>query len=423
MTKKIVNTDNCPRSPTPQSQAVVTDHFIFLSGMLATDYRSGIAPEARVDPALALCGPPAMIRQTDYMLRSMGPVLEAAGAGFENLIRIEQWQKGREPAPWYPVARRAVMDPLHPTSTRIVARELEVPEALIVCDAIAVNPASGWTKESHDLDAVPKSITGYPAAQSYGPFVFLSGMVPTDFKTGIAPAAKDDPTFWVDSPIRLQTQYILDTKEALYEAMGMSLSDVVQVAVYLTDMQDLPALEWVWRRYFPENPPARVVFPCENLSVEGARIEISSIAVRSDGQMPRENIVLDSIPAPLFHEPHAVRVGPYVFISGQMAVDAHGLVAAARVNPALPWYETPVKREVECILGNLDAICRAAGGSLGDVVRSQSAFLDFADLHPAFEVWGAAFGDAPPTSMSAAVTGPMPVPGCRTVWSPLAYIP
>ena len=75
------------------------------------------------------------------------------------------------------------------------------------------------------------------------------------------------------------------------------------------------------------------------------------------------------------------------------------------------------------MLGNLEAICHAAGGSLGDVVRSQTAFLDLGDLHAAFEVWGEAFPTDPPTNMSAQLTGPMPVPGCRTLWSALACIP
>ena len=419
--KRAVSSPLCPDSPKPQSQAVVTEHFVFLSGMMATDYENGVAPEAAMGPVLD--APPAMIRQTEYMLRGMGHVLESAGAGFEHLIRIEQWQLGKEPAPWYPVARRAVMDPQHPTSTRVVAGELEVPGALIACDGIAVNPQSPWTKETHDLDVVPKSITGYPAAQSCGPFVFVPGMVPTDFATGLAPEARADPNFWIHSPIRMQAEHVLETKKKLYAALGLSLADVVHAAVYLTHMDDLPALDWVWQRYFPENPPARVVFPCDGIAVRGARIEISTIALRAGGDMPRRDIVAHTIAPPLFHEPHAVQAGPYLFISGQMAADRNGVVPGARANPNLPWYDSPVKREVEHVLGNIDGICAAAGGSLGDVVRSQTAFLDLGDLYPAFEVWGGAFPSEPPTNMSAQVSGPMPVAGCRTLWSALACIP
>ena len=54
--KRTIHTDKTPQSPKAQSQAIVTDHFIFVSGHLATDYETGIAPEAAVDPALAYCG-------------------------------------------------------------------------------------------------------------------------------------------------------------------------------------------------------------------------------------------------------------------------------------------------------------------------------------------------------------------------------
>ena len=97
--KRVIRTDKVPQSPKPQSQAISTDHFIFLSGHLATDYESGIAPEAAVDPNLSYCGSPPMVRQTGYMLRNMGAVLEAAGAGFENLIRIEQFMVGKDQSP------------------------------------------------------------------------------------------------------------------------------------------------------------------------------------------------------------------------------------------------------------------------------------------------------------------------------------
>ena len=421
--KRVIRTDKVPQSPKPQSQVISTDHFIFLSGHLATDYESGIAPEVAVDPNLPYCGSPPMVRQTGYMLRNMGAVLEAAGAGFENLIRIEQFMVGKDQSPWYPIARRAVMDPQHPTSTRVCAKGLEVPDAIIVCDGIAINPDSGWKKETHDIDFIPKSITGYPAAQSYGPFVFVPGMVPTDFKTGIAPEAKSDSNFWIHSPIKQQAEFILGSKAKLYGELGLSLQDVVQASVYLTHMEDLPGLDYVWRQFFPENPPARTVFPCDGLSVLGAQIEVSTFALRPGGGLPRRNIVAKSIPAPLFHEPHAVKAGPYLFISGQLAADGGGLVEEAWRNPKIPWYTSPIKSEVKNILKNVEAICEEAGGSLSDVVRSQSVFLDMKDLHPAFEVWGEAFPADPPTNMSAEVSGPMPVPGCRSIWSLAAYIP
>ncbi|MEE9256517.1 MAG: RidA family protein [bacterium] len=421
--KRIIVPEGCPPSGKAQSEAIETEHFVFFSGQMPTDYASGLAPEAAVSPDLPLCGPPAMVRQTHYMLRRMGKVLKSAGVDFEDLVRIEQFITGRGEAPWYSSARREFMAKAHPTSTRVCAKSLEVPGALIACDGFALKPGGEWTKETHDMDIVPKALTGYPAAQSAGPFVLTPGMIATDYETGIHPDARVDPTFWHQSAIKRQTEYILDTQKRVFTNLGLSLADVVQSTVYLSHMEDLPAFDFVWQSYFPENPPARVIFPCDELAIVGSRIEISSIALRPDGGLERRTIVSDSAPKPLFHEPHAVKTGPYLWLSTQMAADGDGLAREARVNPGLPWYGSPIKSQTRYLLKNVDAICRAAGGSLADVVRSQTLFLDMADLHGAFEVWGDSFPGGPPVNMSAEVSGPMPVPGCRILASLVAYIP
>lgn len=421
--KRAVEAPDCPRPPIARSQAIETEHFVYFSGLLPTDYESGISPEAAVDPGLPFCAPPAMMRQSHCILQRMQKILKGAGVGFEDLIRIEQFITGRDQAPWYSSARQSYMAQAHPTSTRVVAKALEVPEALIVCDGFALKPSSGWKKETYDLDIVPKSLTGYPAAQSAGPFVLMPGMLATDYRTGIAPEARVDPTFWHQSAIKRQTEYILKVKEKVLGELGLSLKDIVQASVYLPHMEDLPAVDYVWRSFFPENPPARVVMPCDELAIVGSRIEISSIALRPGTGIERRTVTSDSVPKPLFHEPHGVKTGPYLWLSTQLAAEQNGVAPEASVNPKLPWYTSPIKLQTQYILKSVDAICRAAGGSVSDVVRSQMLFLDMGDLYGAFEVWEKAFPTDPPVNTSAEVSGPFPVPGCRILVSLVAYIP
>ena len=421
--KRVIAPADCPASPKAQSEAIETEHLLFFAGQMATDYATGVAPEAAVDPGNPFAGPPPMARQTHVILRRMGEILESANLSFEDLIRIEQFITGREEAAWYSATRQAYMSKAHPTSTRVVARALEVPGALIVCDGFALKPGSGWEKQTHDLELVPKSLTGYPAAQSAGPFVLMPGMIATDYATGIHPDARVDPVFWHQSAIKRQTEYILRTKRKVLNELGLDLENIVQTSVYLTHMEDLPAVDLVWREFFGDAPPARSVIPCDDLAIGGARIEVSSISLRPDGGLARQTIHSPDAPPPLFHEPHAVKTGPYLWLSTQIAAGESGLAPEVRVNPGLPWHSSPVKRQTEYILKNADAICRAAGGSLADVVRSQTVFCDMADLHGAFEVWAGAFADAPPVNMSAQTATPMPVPGCRILASLAAYIP
>jgi len=421
--RRTIVPENCSTPVKAQSEIIETEHFVFFSGQMPTDYVTGLAPEVVVPKETPLCSPPSMVRQTRYMLQRMEKVLESGGVGFEDLIRIEQFIIGRDQAPWYSSARQSVMTKGHPTSTRVCAKALEIPGALIACDGFALNPRSPWTKETHDLDIVPGALTGYPAAQSAGPFVLMPGMIATDYKTGIHPDARVDPIFWHQSAIKQQTEYIINTKEKILGELGLSLKDIVQVSVYLSHMEDLPAFDYVWAVYFPDDPPARVIIPCDELAILGSRIEISSIALRPDCGLERQTINSDSVPKPVFHEPHAVKTGPYLWLSTQIAADENGLASEAQVNSGLPWYASPAKSQTLYLLKNVDRICQAAGGSLADVVRSQTVFLDMADLHGAFEVWEGAFPKGPPVNMSAEVRGPMPVPGCRILASLVAYIP
>ncbi len=61
---------------------------------------------------------------------------------------------------------------------------------------------------------------------------------------------------------------------------GCSQRDVVQVIVYLTDMQDAPVVHDVWTRYFQPPHPNRAIIGVADLGVPDMRIEIVATAVQ-----------------------------------------------------------------------------------------------------------------------------------------------
>ena len=181
-----------------------------------------------------------------------------------------------------------------------------------------------------------------------------TGRTHTSFPFSGKPDARVDPIFWRQSAIKCQTEYILRTKQKVLKELGLALNDIVQASVYLTHMEDLPAVDHVWRGFFPDDPPARSIIPCDDLAIGGSRIEVSSIALRPDGGMERRTIVSDAVPDPLFHEPHAVKTGPYLWLSTQIAAGESGLAPEARVNPGLPWHSSPIKLQTEYVRKNVD---------------------------------------------------------------------
>jgi 2-iminobutanoate/2-iminopropanoate deaminase len=74
--------------------------------------------------------------------------------------------------------------------------------------------------------------------------------------------------------------------------------------------------------------------------------------------MPRTPVLAEAAPAPSGGYSQGIRAGEFLFLSGQGPFDAAGERAGAGV-----------AEQVRQVLQNLDAVARAAGGSLNDAVR------------------------------------------------------
>ena len=63
-----------------------------------------------------------------------------------------------------------------------------------------------------------------------------------------------------------------------------------------------------------------------------------------------------------------------------MAVEGGRLIEEAKIDERQPFYGIPIKTELGSIIRQAEAICRAAGTSLGNTVRIQQFHTDLADL-------------------------------------------
>jgi len=76
-----------------------------------------------------------------------------------------------------------------------------------------------------------------------------------------------------------QAEQTVQNVQAILRAADLTLKHVVYVQVYLENLQNLPALNRVFSKYFPDNPPARAVLGVAKLI--GTPVEINAVAVRN----------------------------------------------------------------------------------------------------------------------------------------------
>lgn len=414
-TRQIVRLAGVPVPSPSFSPAVRFGRWVFVSGLLATDFRTGLAPEVRGNPGVPLAGEHQVIREARYIFRNLETVLAAAGTDVSNGVRLQQFPTSRAAMDPYHVERREFIKPPRPASTSVEVTGLAVPECSIEVEVVAIVPEAGFEKEPITTDRIPQPLGGYTPAIRAGDFVFVAGQIPSDLTTGLAPEARVDPNFWEGSEIDRQARYTLRNLQHTLEAAGSSLANVVKAQVYLTDVNDLPRLDRVWREHFPQAPPARTIVPVAALAVLGARIEVDLVALVDGGKTRKEVVSTDRAPRPLFHQSQAVRAGDLLFLSGLLGADENGLVESARVNPLHPYMVCSPEAQMREIMRQAAAICEAAGTDLRHGVKLQTYHADQRDSYMTGVARRPCFPDGQPATTTLQTRGPFPVPGCTVL--------
>jgi 2-iminobutanoate/2-iminopropanoate deaminase len=107
----------------------------------------------------------------------------------------------------------------------------------------------------------------YSQAVKYNGLLFVSGQTPEDPATG--------ETLRAD--IAAQTELVLNNIKAILEAGASGPEKVLKVNIYLSDIKLKPAMDEVYRRHFPQSPPARIALAVKGLD-GGVDLEIDLIA-------------------------------------------------------------------------------------------------------------------------------------------------
>jgi 2-iminobutanoate/2-iminopropanoate deaminase len=113
----------------------------------------------------------------------------------------------------------------------------------------------------------PNAIGPYSQAASAGDFLFTSGQIALDPRTGQL----------IDGGIEEQTERVLRNLTAVLEAAGAGWAQVVKTTVFLQDLDHFPTVNEIYGRWIGEARPARSTVQVAALP-RGALVEIDAIA-------------------------------------------------------------------------------------------------------------------------------------------------
>ena len=123
-------------------------------------------------------------------------------------------------------------------------------------------------KNAVSTDKAPAAIGPYSQAVIAGNFVFVSGQLPINPVNGEIPGG-----------VGAQAEQSLNNIEAILEASGCTMENVVEVGVFLKDMNDFAAMNEIYARYFEKPFPARAAVEVSRLPKD-VLIEIKAIALK-----------------------------------------------------------------------------------------------------------------------------------------------
>jgi len=114
----------------------------------------------------------------------------------------------------------------------------------------------------------PAAVGPYSQAIKVGNMIFCSGQIPLHPKTGEIAGAD----------VAAQTEQVLQNLSAVLDVTGSGLYQIVKTTVYLKNMGDFAAMNEVYARHFPVDPPARATVEVARLPKD-VLVEIDCIAV------------------------------------------------------------------------------------------------------------------------------------------------
>ena len=252
---------------------------------------------------------------------------------------------------------------------------------------------------------IPEDDVFLPAqpTNTAGDLLFVSTIFPIE-DDGTPIQSQSLSPFVGESLVAAQTRAVLSEMQSTLEGVGSALGQVLKVEVQLATAEDFYEFNLVWAEVFGDSPPARTtVLIGDDWILPGCRVAAAATAIAAGSSLVRETIHTDEAPDPMPYEhiPQATKAGPWVFPSALTACDFETGIPVGKRLPRFPYYANDATEQAHYVLDNVDKVCKAAGTSISNAVKSQLYEPDLNTFPDVDAVWAEKM-PLPPTRSSMA---------------------
>ena len=142
---------------------------------------------------------------------------------------------------------------------------------LIAISYIFIYERNSMSKEIIFTEKAPKAIGPYSQAVKANVFLFVSGQIPLNPATGDL----------MNASIEDQAEQVIKNLTSICEAANLTLSDIVKLTIYITDMKDFAVVNEAMLKHFKEPYPARATVEVSALPL-GVNVEMDAILLAHD---------------------------------------------------------------------------------------------------------------------------------------------
>ena len=209
----------------------------------------------------------------------------------------------------------------------------------------------------------------------------LSAQLPIDPATGKI----------VDGGIEEQAEQCFRNVKAIVESIDHHLNDVIRITVFVRDIQDMDAVDAVYRSYFPTYVPARTVMAVDALPSD-ALIQVEALVSNGEGTIPNAPQAGD-----LIKYVNNTAAAPLSALSSQTVAFSHynNITAQLPIDPVSGQLVVGgVAEQTAQCLKNVKAVLNSIDVPFDDIVKVNVFLTDLADVDAVNEVYTRFFPDS-----------------------------